>query len=95
MAGWKVPRILALRREGLTYEVIAERLGLHRNSVYRVALSAGLVVKVYCVACGRRTWRCAPGGLVADSRPVVCPDCKPKRKLVFKRGGGSSGSCWE
>ncbi|GMV19071.1 MAG: hypothetical protein AMXMBFR56_72950 [Polyangiaceae bacterium] len=49
----KVSRIVKLRRDGLSLVVIAERLGLHINTVLKHLTRAGLVLERHCT-CGRR-----------------------------------------
>jgi hypothetical protein len=79
-----VARILEMRREGLPYSTVSERLGVDDNTIWRYARAAGLVLSRVCVSCGRSL----PGRRPPkESRPVVCACCRPKwrTKLVFRR----------
>lgn len=80
---WKVARVLTLRREGLAYLVIAERLGLHLATCKRIAARAGLVVRQVCSCCGRVVGG-PPGGPrekgegAIPPAATVCTSCKPQ-----------------
>lgn len=64
----KRKRIAELRTEGLTYVVIAERLGLHLNTVYLWCSRLGLIE--------RRECGCAERGRPREPR---CPKCAEVR----------------
>jgi hypothetical protein len=76
-----VERLLAMRREGLTYLVISERLGIHWVTAWAYARAAGLTPARICLGCGRP---------MAGVRPVhsphvgVCAECKPKWKTPMR-----------
>jgi hypothetical protein len=76
-----VARILVLRREGLTYAQVMERLGVSENTIWRRAQDAGLILARACVACGRSL----PGRRPPrESKPVVCAHCRPKWKTPLR-----------
>ena len=59
----KRARIVALKAEGLSVEVISQRLGLHRNTIGKWSTRLGLTRIDHC-ACGRR--------VKLDARCYVC-----------------------
>jgi hypothetical protein len=76
----KVARLLAMRREGLTYAVIAERLGIVTMTAWRYARAAGLTQPRLCLSCGRPI----PGVRPKASAVGVCVDCRPARGRGLK-----------
>lgn len=87
MPEWKRKRVLELRREGLTYVVIAERLGLWWNTVWKVCARAGLATPRLCSCCGREV---GGGPRPSASGVLVCASCKPKWKGRMRLGASSS-----
>lgn len=67
----KERRVVELRHEGLEYKTIAERLGVHFNSVYRYVRRAGGVAARPCSVCGSPL----PGRRFANPLADPAPRC--------------------
>lgn len=79
-----VARIVALRREGLTYAQVMERLGVDDNTVWRYSARAGLVTPRLCSVCGKAI----PGRRVAADVAPRCAGCRQEARR--KAGAGAT-----
>ena len=79
---WKVARIVALRREGLTYVVIAERLGIHLVTAWWYSRAAGLVTPRVCTRCGSSI----PGRRAQGQPEPLCLECRHEARRQAGRG---------
>jgi transposase-like protein len=68
----KRKRIVELRAEGLSVEVISERLGLHRNTVGKWSMRMGVTPETRC-QCGRR--------VRLEARCYVCRGMRERVRL--------------